>query len=520
MKGRQIKIIIFMMSISLIGLIAIQFYWIKNAVKLENEKFDRNVAEALLITVDKIEKNEAKDLAIKKVFDIDEDVVFIGVDSMTQHTMIEVEDDDSFVWNYSIHPNSKIEVKSSGKGSNSKIFVNVESETEDDDNLKVKRHYVFEQNVDSLHERTSSVVKEVVTELRTLSEKKMIAERINKSDVLAIVKEELKNKGIDTDFNFAVKTSKPDTLLFVTKNNEDDSINKTKYKARLFPHEVFSKPNYLLVNFPNRTGYLLGSMSSVLVLSVFIILLIIFLYYQTVKMLLKQKRISEIKNDLINNITHEFKTPISTISLACEALNEPQLLSDSASVDKYTGMISDENKRLQKMVEELLNTAVFENGSFKIEKLKIDLHELIHKVYENNKIMIDKANGSFILELNAENNTLFADPLHLTNILNNLVDNAIKYSGEKPEISISTFNKNGKIIISISDNGIGIDKHQQKKIFESFYRIPTGNLHDVKGYGLGLSYVKKMIEEHNGEISINSKPKKGTTFNIELPNEQ
>ena len=254
-----------------------------------------------------------------------------------------------------------------------------------------------------------------------------------------------------------------------------------------------------------------------LLISSLFILSIIFLYYKTVKILIRQKKVAEIKNDLINNITHEFKTPISTIAIAAEALQEPGLNKDKAAIDKYSSMIEEENDRLKNMVDSLLNTALLDNGEYSLEKREIDIHTLIQNLVSRNKLRLETANAEIILELFADNHQVIADQHHFTNIVNNIIDNAIKYSGEQPLIKISSVNTNDGISISISDNGIGIDKHQQKKIFDTFYRVPTGNIQDVRGYGIGLSYVKKLVKAHDGTITVVSKLNKGTTFNLYLP---
>ena len=325
------------------------------------------------------------------------------------------------------------------------------------------------------------------------------------------------NNGISTDFIFGVKSERRDTILFLKNADQIGELKESSYRAQLFPEELFRSANYLVLSFPNRTGYLLRSVSTVLLISALFIFSIIFLYYKTVKILIRQKQVTEIKNDLINNITHEFKTPISTIALAAEALKEPELNKDRVAIEKYTTMIEEENDRLKNMVDSLLNTALIENGEYSLEKSEIDIHSLIKHLVNRNKLRLETTNGEIILELLAEDHQVFADQHHITNILNNIIDNAIKYSSHKPLLKISSVNKSDGISISISDNGIGIDKHQQKKIFDTFYRVPTGNIQDVRGYGIGLSYVKKLVGAHGGTITVESKLNKGTTFNLYLP---
>ena len=509
------------MSIALAGLIAIKGYWIKNAIELANEKFDKDVTEALLMTVNKIEKEETKDIVIKKFLDEDE-LVIIDSDSLLSHTVINGSNRNSFVWNYSTHPETKIEVKSSGDSTNTSLFIMLEEDVDsdkDNERIHIKKQYVMRRRVDSLLDRKSNVLKEVVTELITLNEKTSLVERLDRSEIETFLADELKDKNITAEFVFAVKSLEPDTLLFADGNGEIETLIRSPYRARIFPHEVFTKPGFLVIHFPGRTGYLLGTMASVLLISLLVIAAIIFLYYKTVNILLRQKRLSEVKSDLINNITHEFKTPISTISLACEALNEPGLMREKDSLKKYSGIIGEETSRLGKMVESLLNTAALEKDQFKLEKTLVDVHKTITDLLE--KFLLVNGNNKVDIKTNliSEGPEINADPMHIRNIINNLLDNAVKYSGEKPEIKIETVNAVEGIQITVEDNGLGISKHHQKRIFDSFYRVPTGDRHNVKGYGIGLSYVKKIVEAHNGTIEVKSEEGRGTSFKIFLPYE-
>ena len=223
------------------------------------------------------------------------------------------------------------------------------------------------------------------------------------------------------------------------------------------------------------------------------------------------------KNDFINNMTHEFKTPISTISLACEALGDNDVIRSGDLSGNYINIIREENKRLAGMAEKILQTAVLEKGQLKIKKEKIDLHSVITEVIKNIRIQVEIKDGVLIKNFSASRSFLEGDKVHLTNLVYNLLDNANKYSPRKPVIRISTENSSGGIIMTIEDNGIGISKTDQKKIFEKLYRVPTGNIHEVRGFGLGLSYVKAIVEEHNGKISLESEVGKGSTFKVYLP---
>ena len=286
------------------------------------------------MTINKIEKEETKNIVVRKFLNEDE-LIIVDSDSLLSHTVIKGNNRNNFVWNYSTHPETKIEVKSSGDSTNASLFITLEEDVDsykDNEGIHIKKQYVMRRRVDSLLDRKSNILKEVVTELITLNEKKSLVERLDKSEIKSFLTSELNDKKITAEFVFAVKSSEPDTLLFADEVEERETLVNSLYRARLFPHEIFTKPGFLVIHFPDRTGYLLGTMASILLISLLVIAVIIFLYYKTVNILLRQKRLSEIKSDLINNITHEFKTPISTISLACEALNEPGLMREKDSL--------------------------------------------------------------------------------------------------------------------------------------------------------------------------------------------
>jgi two-component system phosphate regulon sensor histidine kinase PhoR len=254
--------------------------------------------------------------------------------------------------------------------------------------------------------------------------------------------------------------------------------------------------------------------------SAFFILIIIGTFYYTIATVIRQKRLSDIKNDFINNMTHELKTPISTISLACEALNDADMAKTPRLVENYSRMIAEENKRLAQLVENVLQSALLEKSDFKLQIAPVDVHQIIERVLKSMRMHIEKRKVKIDLQLKAVRHEIEADTVHLTNVVFNLVDNALKYTPESPEIKIETREQNGQFVLAVSDNGIGISRDQQKKIFEKLYRVPTGNIHNVKGFGLGLSYVKVIVEMHHGQIKLESEPEVGSTFSVYLPYNQ
>jgi two-component system phosphate regulon sensor histidine kinase PhoR len=352
----------------------------------------------------------------------------------------------------------------------------------------------------------------------TVEPAKPILQRLRTKILGQILSEELRGNGVTAEYDWGIKSADADTLLFADAVDKSILYN-AEFKARLFPDDLFGVPNYLLVQFPFQKSYILRNLYLMLSFSAALIILIIFLFYRTISLLIRQKKISEIKNDLIDNITHEFKTPISTISLASESLIEPEIIYEPESIRKYSRIISEENNRLRKMVESLLNTAVIEKGNFQLKNERLNVHEIILELVNKFSVIILKDGGKIETDLAAENFFIIGDKIHITGIFSNLLDNAIKFSKDKPEIVISTKNEGRYLEISLADNGIGISKGDVDKIFDIFYRVPTGNIHDTRGYGIGLNYVRKMVEAHKGKITVASRPEQGTKFEMIFPAE-
>jgi two-component system phosphate regulon sensor histidine kinase PhoR len=251
--------------------------------------------------------------------------------------------------------------------------------------------------------------------------------------------------------------------------------------------------------------------------SLLFILIIMISFLWMIRSFLEQKKLSEMKTDFINNMTHEFKTPIATISLASEALKDADVHKSASRLERLATVISDENKRLEAQVERVLQMARLERGEFKLSREPVDLHATIEHAVENVSLLLAEKGGQLQTSLEATQPVLQADKVHLTNIIYNLLDNAIKYSDGQVDVRVRTFNDNGRLMVEIDDKGIGMTQEQQKRVFEKFYRVPTGNVHNVKGFGLGLSYVKTMSEAHGGSVSVCSTPGKGSTFTVVLP---
>lgn len=289
------------------------------------------------------------------------------------------------------------------------------------------------------------------------------------------------------------------------------------YVFRLKYNEKVSSPHYIILYFPGERSIFLQRMSTIVGLILCLLFISFTFTFVSLYSYYRQKKLSEVTNEFTNNMTHEFKTPISTISLACEALSDPNLHSDAAMREAYISIINDENERLKNMVSNILQIARLKKGQVKMDVELLDIHELIHKVTDSLALQIKSSNGSLNFALNADDPTVFGDRQHLSNVIINLIENAIKYSIEKPDILINTQLKDKYLMISVTDHGIGIPKKSLGEIFNNFYRVPKGNVHNVKGYGLGLGYVKKIINLHKGKIQVQSEEGKGSTFTIYLP---
>ena len=295
-----------------------------------------------------------------------------------------------------------------------------------------------------------------------------------------------------------------------------DFLKTTNYKVSLFKNDLVS-PGSLYVFFPTKTSIVWGTLWQNLLFSLLFVAIILGCFAYTINIIYRQKKLSEMKNDFINNMTHEFKTPIATISLASDSITNPSVIGNPDKIRRFADIIRQENKRMNGQVEKVLQMAVIERGSINLNVSSIDLHDIIEQALGNITLQVERKEGTTNAILNAEKSIIEGDFNHISNIINNLLDNANKYSPEHPEITVSTQNVSNGVEMTISDKGIGMTKEAKKKIFEKFYRVHTGNVHDVKGFGLGLSYVKTMITAHKGSIDVRSELGKGSSFIVFFP---
>jgi len=346
-----------------------------------------------------------------------------------------------------------------------------------------------------------------------------VPERINPMLLEALLREEMHRAGIHTPFHYGLVHKGRNSLLLSNglEPQQVRALLESEYQSLLFPKDFIKGQYYLSLFFPEQARYLWEQSGWVLASSAVLVLTIFTCFYLAIHTILRQKKLSDIKNDFINNITHEFKTPIATISLACQALSDTGIELQEASRRRYVGIVQEENKRLEAQVEKILQIALLDKSTFQLESKEIALHSLLAEVVEHFRLPIENRQGSITCHFEAPKDLLRGDAYHLSNVFYNLLDNASKYSPEKPRIQLSTSLSDGFLKIQIRDQGIGIAKEHLKHIFERFYRVSTGNIHNVKGFGLGLSYVKQVVEAHKGLVKVESEPQKGTCFELWLP---
>ena len=344
--------------------------------------------------------------------------------------------------------------------------------------------------------------------------RKLIQDRVSAEKLQKLLSKELKDYGVETPYEFCVYSNGLSTK--VKSENFKFDKNST-FSIPIFTDNDGNNQYQLLVTFPYKKKYLFSELLGITILSIVFTLIIIIAYSSALNQLIRQRQISEIKTDFINNMTHEFKTPIATINLALDAIKNPKIIDDKEKVFRYLQMIRDENKRMHAQVENVLRISKLEKRDLDISKESYSIHDIINDAIEHVNLIIEDRQGKITTHFNATRTSVLLNDMHFTNVIVNILDNAIKYSPESPAIDIYTENVKENVFVKITDKGQGMSKAAVKRIFEKFYREHTGDLHNVKGHGLGLSYVKRIIEDHNCEITAESEKGKGSTFIIKIP---
>lgn len=342
-----------------------------------------------------------------------------------------------------------------------------------------------------------------------------VGRHVDPQEIKKIVRRELQNRDVLLNFEFAIADA--GNIRYISNSTDKNTILSSPFSVQLFPHDIIPKSTRLLIFFPNQKNYILKSLNWLLIVSTVFSLLIFVTFFLSIYFILRQKKISEMKADFLNNMTHEFKTPIATIGVAADSLLNEKVINNQEKISYFTNMIRKENHRMNDHVEKILTIARLDRKDLELHLQETDIHELIEKVVARFELHIKSREGKIAMQLMASNPIVTTDSVHFASMLGNLIDNANKYSPESPDIVISTKDANHGVIISVEDNGIGMSSSVQQKIFDKFYRESSGNVHNVKGFGLGLSYVKAIIEANHGSIDVFSEPGKGSRFDVFIP---
>jgi len=486
MQRVNISLVILLLTISLIGLTMLQFTWISESYQSREERFDDAVLEALHEVSQGIEEKEFVTFAEQ----------YYGKDF--PQTILKKKG-----YKFKEDPTSGIEYYSDF---NSCI----------DPSFRYSEQGL--QMIEKEVRRTGSVFEYLA--IRSLFSKKPLEERLDHDYIDKLIDRELQIAGLDLDFRYAVWEPRSTRLHAIKANLKSEILKKvvnTEYKTLLYPTDPFNRYAELLVYFPDKQNYLLSNIKFMLLASLAFILVTIICFALAISTIFRQKKISQMRTDFINNMTHELKTPISTISLASEMIKSHSRGINNDQILRYSNIIFDENKRLGKQVDKVLEMAAIDRGDMRLKLTNININDIIQEVKLKSEIKLQEREGEIETFLNAESPIIEGDKVHITNVVHNLVGNAIKYTNGKPLIKIFTQNISNGVEISVEDNGIGMSEESQKRIFDKFYRVPTGDVHNVKGFGLGLSYVKKILDAHNGTIKVKSALNKGTTFTFFIP---
>ncbi len=486
MSQKRIWLIIGLMAAAMVGIGGLQAYWISRAVRLNEEQFDKNVLAALNRVADKVQYLE------------------------NAQVMEALE-------------RSWKNATPSAPGASSSIR----------EAAKFMENGFSERRVARLDTSQGAQFEASVTrweymKVSQLVDKKPLAERIDLEQLGRALREELLNHGIRTPHRYGIFSKEKNSFVVlddhfsvvdpasVVTQAGLNNIYSSPYKVPLFSQDIES-PGWLMIHFPERSGVVFGPLRLVFLASVLFTGLVLACFAYTIWVIFRQKRLSEMKTDFINNMTHEFKTPIATISLAADNITAPKVIGEPDRIRRFADIIRQENRRMNSQVEKVLQMALLDKKEVQLNLSEVDLNRIVGQVAGNFSLQIEEREGHLTIETEAENAVVEADLTHVTSMISNLLDNANKYSPEKPEIKIATRNRPDGVEIRVSDKGLGISKEARRLIFDRFYRVHTGNVHNVKGFGLGLAYVKAMMAAHRGSVEVHSELGKGSEFVLFFP---
>jgi len=534
--------ILILMAISVFGIIIVQLLWMQKAISIKEEQFNQRVSEALDRAAHRIERNQNA-YFISSMFSgfpqmqnpgqTNSSGYLSSSDSLVLEFKNFLNDNQGNVQVIDPTRNGKVEKHNENglqtitygfdtvivTGNSTQRIKTYSSVTSSDKNgmpNTIQMHNEPEISSNEMKDQLATVMDQMLMEfnVRNLP----ADQRLGYSVIAPTLAFEMKSIGIPLSFEYAITDFKDKLYDKLSSKGFEPKKMKSAYKTQLFPNEIMSRSDQLMVYFPEKRNFIFHSLTLLFSGSLLFTLIILITFYYTLRTILNQKRVSEIKTDFINNMTHEFKTPIATISLAADSISNPVIISNPEKITRLTTIIKEENRRMNRQVESVLQMALIDKKDFNIHKVETHVHPLIETAVKNISIQVEQKTGQIITDLSAENDLVKVDETHFVNVIYNLLDNANKYSIDTPpEIKISTFQTEGFLVIAVSDKGIGMDKETQERAFEKFFRYSTGNVHTVKGFGLGLSYAKAIVIAFKGDISVKSQKGSGSSFEIKLP---
>ncbi len=528
MNKQKVNWLITIMIISMIGITIMQVVWMQRSIQVRNELFDQSVKEALIRSSERLE-------IISDVFLLDEIVDIDQFDKRRLNALPRVQ-------RRTIPPRFKPmdSLRNSNRQRRTQVIVNsnhpqyTNIETLQIDSIIDSIHYNIDQSFtimvddsvswfenDSIHKikvianQKSNRLKNIASRMVFEQFRNHQPDHFDDKRVKLIIEEELQKREIPIAFEFGIQ--RDSTFKIKSENADSLLLAASPYAVNLNPNEIFSSNHVLMVDFPNRKKYILGALVLPISLSLLFSSFIIWAFVLSIHFIFKQKKISEMKSDFINNMTHEFKTPLATISVATDTMVNQKIINQPDQIKHFASIIKEQNLKMNDQVENILQIAQLEQKNLQLKIELNNIHELLHRAVDDIQLQIENRGGIIEMNLHAQNPMISTDQQHIMIVFGNLLDNANKYSDEKPEITVATKNSENGIWIRIEDKGIGITKQEQEKVFEKFFRASSGNIHNVKGFGLGLSFAKAIIEANKGAIKVSSIPGKGSKFEVFLP---
>lgn len=490
------------MALTFMGLLYVQVMYMKNMIRMRDDQFSEGVKRSLYAVTTNLEQDETK-------YYLEEDVAQIETSVLPRYS-VGGADQGGIKFSFTTAEGKKGALTLQGDlNVLNSASLQLQPERQRSAREILRDQYLYQKGL----------MDEVIMKMISQSSNRPINQRADSAKVATYLRMELDNNGLNLPFEFAVVNRLGAVVYRSAGYDPTEAGDNNMFVQTLFPNDSRNRMNYIKVYFPTKRDYVLSSLRYIIPAFILtFILLVVFVY--TIFLTFRQKKLTEMKNDFINNMTHEFKTPISTISLAAQMLNDSSVRKSPNMLGHISTVINDETKRLRFQVEKVLQMSMFERQRATLKLQDVDANSAIANIVHTFKIKVEKYGGMIESDLRAENAIVNVDEMHFTNVIFNLLDNAVKYRREDTplELRVTTRDLKGdRLEISIADNGIGIRREDLKKIFEKFYRVSTGNLHDVKGFGLGLAYVHKMVHELRGEITVESEPGQGTKFIIILP---